>query len=61
MGSPDAATTDTDCSVHFFDDVKAILFVVNLAGYNMVLFEDDQQNRMMEVGDSTLSRRDRGC
>ncbi|XXQ40016.1 G-protein alpha subunit [Plasmodiophora brassicae] len=34
--------------IHFFDDVKAILFVVNLAGYNMVLFEDDQQNRMME-------------
>lgn len=34
--------------MHFFDDVKAILFVVNLAGYNMVLFEDEKQNRMKE-------------
>lgn len=35
--------------IHFFDDVKAILFVVNLAGYDLVLFEDDTQNRMHEA------------
>jgi|NOAtaT_7_FD_contig_81_965696_length_1238_multi_8_in_0_out_0_1 GTPase SAR1 family protein len=33
---------------HCFDDVKAILFVINLAGYNMVLFEEDTKNRMIE-------------
>lgn len=31
-----------------FDDVKAILFVVNLAGYDSVLFEDETKNRMVE-------------
>jgi len=31
-----------------FDDVKAILFVINLGGYNSVLFEDQQKNRMIE-------------
>lgn len=34
--------------MHCFDDVKCILFIVNLAGYNMVLFEDTKQNRMTE-------------
>jgi hypothetical protein len=27
--------------INCFDDVKAVLFVVNLAGYNSVLFEDE--------------------
>ncbi|MES1920988.1 hypothetical protein MHBO_002593 [Bonamia ostreae] len=31
-----------------FDDVQAILFVVNLAGYNTVLFEDETKNRLIE-------------
>jgi hypothetical protein len=26
--------------MHCFDDVRAILFIVNLAGFNQVLFED---------------------
>jgi len=34
--------------IRFFDDVEAILFVVNLAGYNQVLFEDQSKNRMIE-------------
>lgn len=34
--------------IHCFDDVKAILFIENLAGYNQVLFEDAQKNRMYE-------------
>lgn len=34
--------------MHCFDDVKCILFIVNLAGYNQVLFEDTKQNRMTE-------------
>lgn len=34
-----------------FADVKAILFVVNLAGYDLVLFEDNSQNRMHEALD----------
>jgi GTPase SAR1 family protein len=34
--------------MHCFDDVKCILFIVNLAGYNQVLFEDTSQNRMTE-------------
>lgn len=34
--------------MHCFSDVKAILFIVNLAGYNQVLFEDSAKNRMME-------------
>lgn len=33
---------------HCFDDVKAILFIVNLAGYNQVLFEDTKKNRIEE-------------
>lgn len=33
---------------HCFDDVKAILFIVNLAGYNQVLFEDVTKNRLEE-------------
>ncbi|MES1910221.1 MAG: hypothetical protein MHM6MM_002858 [Cercozoa sp. M6MM] len=35
----------------FFDNVQAILYVVNLAGYNRVLFEDQSKNRMMEALD----------
>ncbi|KAI3629920.1 hypothetical protein MIR68_011355 [Amoeboaphelidium protococcarum] len=34
--------------IHCFDDVSAIIFVVNLAGYNSVLFEDRNTNRMEE-------------
>eukprot|EP01111_Echinosteliopsis_oligospora_P011892 TRINITY_DN4022_c0_g1_i2.p1 TRINITY_DN4022_c0_g1~~TRINITY_DN4022_c0_g1_i2.p1 ORF type:complete len:261 (-),score=46.78 TRINITY_DN4022_c0_g1_i2:110-892(-) len=34
--------------IHCFDDVKALLFVVNLAGYDQVMFEDPSQNRMRE-------------
>lgn len=35
--------------MRFFDDVQGILFVVNLAGYNQVLFENQFQNRMVEA------------
>lgn len=31
--------------IHCFDDVKAIIFVVALSGYNQVLFEDTRVNR----------------
>lgn len=34
--------------MHCFDDVKCILFIVSLAGYNQVLFEDANMNRMEE-------------
>jgi GTPase SAR1 family protein len=34
--------------IHCFDDVRAILFIDNLAGYNQVLFEDSGKNRMHE-------------
>lgn len=34
--------------IHCFDDVRALLFVVNLAGYDQVMFEDPNQNRMNE-------------
>jgi len=34
--------------MHCFDDVACILFIVNLAGYNQVLFEDNTKNRMEE-------------
>jgi len=34
--------------LHCFDDVKAVLFVAALSGYNMTLFEDDVTNRMEE-------------
>jgi len=34
--------------IHCFDDVKALLFVVNLAGYDQVMFEDPTKNRMEE-------------
>mmetsp|Transcript_19476 Transcript_19476/g.21785 ORF Transcript_19476/g.21785 Transcript_19476/m.21785 type:complete len:382 (+) Transcript_19476:61-1206(+) len=34
--------------MHCFDDVRAILFCVNLAGYDQVLFEDSSKNRMHE-------------
>lgn len=37
--------------IHCFDDVKAILFIVNLAGYNQVLFEDSKKNRLEESVD----------
>ena len=34
--------------IHCFDDVKAVLFVAALSGYDMTLFEDDATNRMEE-------------
>jgi len=34
--------------MHCFDDVRAVLFIVNLAGYDQVLFEDNSKNRMIE-------------
>jgi len=34
--------------IHCFDDVSAILFIVNLAGYDQVMFEDNTRNRMVE-------------
>jgi len=34
--------------LHCFDDVVGILFIVNLGGYNQVLFEDTRKNRMHE-------------
>lgn len=34
--------------IHCFDDVKAVLFVASLAGYNQVMYEDNAMNRMME-------------
>lgn len=35
--------------MHCFDDVKAVLFIVNLAGWDQVLFEDASRNRMEEA------------
>lgn len=35
--------------IHCFDDVRALIFVVSLAGYNQVLFEDSSHNRMSEA------------
>ena len=34
--------------INCFDDVKAIIFLESLAGYNQVLFEDTSVNRMHE-------------
>lgn len=34
--------------IHCFDNVKAILFVDNLAGYNRVMFEDNSKNMMKD-------------
>jgi len=34
--------------IHCFDDVKAIVFCDNLAGYNQVMYEDSSKNRMVE-------------
>jgi GTPase SAR1 family protein len=34
--------------IHCFDDVRCVLFIDNLAGYNQVLFEDSSKNRMHE-------------
>jgi len=34
--------------INCFDDVKAILFLVSLAGYDQVMFEDSTKNRMHE-------------
>ncbi|KAJ1547411.1 hypothetical protein HK096_003055, partial [Nowakowskiella sp. JEL0078] len=34
--------------IHTMDDCSVIVYVVNLAGYNSVLFEDQTQNRMVE-------------
>jgi len=35
--------------IHCFDDVRALVFVVSLAGYNQVMFEDASNNRMSEA------------
>eukprot|EP00752_Nemacystus_decipiens_P011454 g10171.t1 len=35
--------------LHCFDDVKTIVFLISLAGYNQVLFEDVRQNRLLEA------------
>lgn len=35
--------------IHCFDDVKSLVFVVSLAGYNQVMFEDANHNRMHEA------------
>jgi len=32
--------------INFFDDVKGLIFVVNLAGYNSVMWEDRGKNQM---------------
>jgi len=37
--------------IHCFSDVKCILFIVSLAGYDQVLFEDPTKNRMHEALD----------
>lgn len=34
--------------IHCFDDVRAIIFLEGLSGYNQVLFEDSSMNRMQE-------------
>ena len=34
--------------MHVFDNVDILIYVVNLAGYNSCLFEDQTQNRMKE-------------
>ncbi|KAG4098294.1 guanine nucleotide binding protein, alpha subunit [Neocallimastix lanati (nom. inval.)] len=34
--------------LHCFDNVSALLFIVNLNGYNSVLYEDNSVNRMQE-------------
>lgn len=34
--------------IHCFDDVRAVIFLEGLAGYNQVLFEDSSVNRMQE-------------
>lgn len=37
--------------LHCFDDVKGIVFLISLAGYNQVMFEDSDRNRLMEALD----------
>jgi len=37
--------------MYVFEDVKAVVYVVNLAGYSMVLYEDESRNRMNEALD----------
>lgn len=34
--------------IHYFDDVRSIIFLEGLSGYNQVLFEDTTMNRMKE-------------
>jgi len=34
--------------IHCFDQISCVVFVVNLNGYNRVLFEDEEQNRLLE-------------
>eukprot|EP01098_Paradermamoeba_levis_P004159 TRINITY_DN1805_c0_g1_i1.p1 TRINITY_DN1805_c0_g1~~TRINITY_DN1805_c0_g1_i1.p1 ORF type:complete len:335 (+),score=94.35 TRINITY_DN1805_c0_g1_i1:3-1007(+) len=35
--------------IHCFDDVKAVLFVVSLSGYNQVMYEDPTKNQMQDA------------
>ncbi|CAN0069384.1 unnamed protein product, partial [Ectocarpus sp. 12 AP-2014] len=37
--------------LHCFDDVKAVVFIISLAGYNQVMFEDATRNRLLEAMD----------
>jgi len=34
--------------IHCFDDSKAVIFLVNLAGYNQRMFEDPEKNQMID-------------
>jgi G-protein alpha subunit len=34
--------------IHCFDNVKAVVYLVGLSGYNQCLFEDASVNRMQE-------------
>jgi len=35
--------------IHCFENVTAVVFVIALSGYDMVLYEDEKTNRMMEA------------
>eukprot|EP01083_Nonionella_stella_P087338 242941_1 len=35
--------------IRLFDGIQGLLFLVNLAGYNSVLYEDESKNRMIEA------------
>jgi len=34
--------------INMFDNVKSVLFIVNLAGYRLVLYEEETKNRLQE-------------